>query len=74
MYICIYFSTPYNIMSCHVVGLYWAEFMAERDPEFVPLATELKNSRHAIVDEFKHSQGSAVDVGGYYKLGKYTEC
>ena len=57
-----------NRASNFYLGLYWAEFMAARDPEFKSLATELKNARHDIVEEFKTSQGSHIDLGGYYKV------
>ena len=26
------------------------------------------NARHAIVEEFKTSQGAHIDLGGYYKI------
>ena len=42
--------------------------MAEIDPDFKSLAETLKNSRHDIVAELKACQGTAVDVGGYYKV------
>jgi isocitrate dehydrogenase len=55
-----------NRASNFYVGLYWAEFMAEMDPSYKALATELMERRTDIVEEFKKSQGEEVDVGGYY--------
>lgn len=40
--------------------------MAEKDPDFKPLALKLKDARGQVVSEFKLAQGKAVDVGGYY--------
>jgi isocitrate dehydrogenase len=57
-----------NRASNFYIGLYWSEFMAEIDPDFKSLAETLKNSRHDIVAELKACQGTAVDVGGYYKV------
>lgn len=57
-----------NRASNFYIALYWAEFMAQTDPEFQPLATALKDSRADVVDELKACQGKAVDVGGYYKF------
>lgn len=57
-----------NRASNFYIALYWAEFMAMKDPEFVELASKLKESRHTVVSELKLCQGKPVDVGGYYKL------
>jgi len=57
-----------NRASNFYIGLYWAEFMAEKDPEYKELAIQLKNARNGIVDEFKSCQGEEVDIGGYYML------
>lgn len=57
-----------NRASNFYIGLYWAEFMAELDPEYKDLAQQLKDNRHAIVEELKACQGDAQDIGGYYKL------
>lgn len=57
-----------NRASNFYIGLYWAEFMAEKDPEYKALAETLKNSRHDIVEELKSCQGEEQDIGGYYKL------
>jgi len=57
-----------NRASNFYIGLYWAEFMAQEDPEYKKLAETLKASRHAIVAELKNCQGAKQDIGGYYKL------
>ena len=57
-----------NRASNFYVCLYWAELMAAMDPEFKDFAVKLKEARHKVVEEFKASQGTAVDVGGYYKF------
>jgi isocitrate dehydrogenase len=56
-----------NRASNFYVGLYWAEFMAEQDPSYKPIADELKNKRKQIVAELKECQGEPMDVGGYYR-------
>jgi isocitrate dehydrogenase len=50
------------------VALYWANFLAEALPlsPYVSLSQELGAARTQIVSEFKASQGSPVDLGGYY--------
>lgn len=55
-----------NRASNFYICLYWAELMAEMDPDFQVLATKLKDVRKQVVAELKMSQGKAVDVGGYY--------
>lgn len=57
-----------NRASNFYVALYWAEFMAQVDPEYQELATKLKDARLQIVAELKLAQGKPVDVGGYYKF------
>jgi isocitrate dehydrogenase len=57
-----------NRASNFYLGLYWAEHMAEVDPEYEELAAALKNARSTIVEELKACQGSEQDIGGYYKL------
>lgn len=57
-----------NRASNFYVALYWAELMAEMDPEFQTLATRLKDNRKQVVAELKVAQGKPVDVGGYYKF------
>jgi len=55
-----------NRASTFYVGLYWAEFMAEVDPEFRDIAQQLCDNRGKIVEEMKGCQGSPQDIGGYY--------
>lgn len=48
------------------VALYWADFLHQEDPTYTPLFEALSENRSKIVEEFKHSQGKPVDLGGYY--------
>lgn len=57
-----------NRASNFYIALYWAEFMAQVDPEFLVLASQLKEHRKDVVEELKACQGKPVDVGGYYKF------
>ena len=57
-----------NRASNFYVCLYWAELMAEKDPDFKALAVKLKEAPGQVVPEFKIAQGKPVDVGGYYKM------
>merc|ERR1712129_294785 len=50
------------------VALYWAEELAAKDAAWAPLAQALKDNEEQIVKELIDCQGSAVDVGGYYKV------
>jgi isocitrate dehydrogenase len=59
-----------NRSSNFYLALYWADFLAQKDPAFVPLADRLKEARSQIVAELKQCQGSAVDIGGYYKFDR----
>jgi isocitrate dehydrogenase len=55
------------------LALYWAQELAaqDEDPElarrFGPLARELSENQDAIVEELAAVQGSAVQIGGYYR-------
>ncbi len=55
------------------LALYWAQELAsqDEDPElaamFEPLAERLAESEEKIVGELNEAQGSAVDIGGYYR-------
>jgi isocitrate dehydrogenase len=55
------------------LALYWSQALADQDddPElaerFAPLAEQLAGSEEKIVEELNAVQGSAVDVGGYYR-------
>ena len=55
-----------NRASTFYIALYWAEFMAMKDPDYQELATKLKEHRKEVVAEFKLCQGKPVDAGGYY--------
>jgi isocitrate dehydrogenase len=57
-----------NRASNYYIALYWAEFMAQADPAFAPLAQRLRDARQQIVSEHKVCQGKSVDIGGYYKF------
>ena len=56
-----------NRASNSYLAIYWAEAMAEEDPDFAPLAEELQAARPQIVEELKDCQGTSVDIGGYYR-------
>ena len=55
------------------LALYWAQALADQseDPElqaqFSVLAQQLANNENVIVNELNAAQGSAVDVGGYFR-------
>ncbi|MBE9529027.1 MAG: NADP-dependent isocitrate dehydrogenase [Proteobacteria bacterium] len=55
------------------LALYWAEALAAQDEDaelkarFGVLATELGANEAKIVEELNAAQGSAVDIGGYFK-------
>jgi isocitrate dehydrogenase len=59
-----------NRASNFYIALYWADFLAQKDPTFAPLADRLREARSQIVAELKQCQGSAVDIGGYYKFDR----
>jgi isocitrate dehydrogenase len=48
------------------VSLYWADFLSKEDPTYKPIFDALSEHRGTIVEEFKSSQGHAVELGGYY--------
>ena len=54
------------------IALYWAQALAEQTNDaalqsiFTPIATELAAKENVILDELNKSQGSPVDLGGYY--------
>jgi len=57
------------------VALYWADYLAQEDPAYKPMADALAGARSQIVEEFKECQGNPVELGGYYlvdpvKVGK----
>src|SRR3954467_4743922 len=55
------------------LALYWAQELAGQDQDadlaatFAPLAERLAGAEAAIVEELNGVQGSAVDIGGYYR-------
>ncbi|MDJ0939954.1 MAG: NADP-dependent isocitrate dehydrogenase [Woeseiaceae bacterium] len=55
------------------LSLYWAQALAAMDdqPElaarFAPVAQALAEHEQTIIDELNAAQGSAVDIGGYYR-------
>jgi isocitrate dehydrogenase len=55
------------------LALYWAEALADQNEDtglqalFAPLAKNLRDNEQRIVDELNLSQGSPVDIGGYFK-------
>jgi isocitrate dehydrogenase len=55
------------------LALYWAEALAAQDEDaelkarFGVLATELGANEAKIIEELNAAQGSAVDIGGYFK-------
>jgi isocitrate dehydrogenase len=55
------------------LALYWARELAEQDDDaelaerFAALAGTLADSEDQILEELNQVQGSAVDIGGYYR-------
>ena len=55
------------------LGLYWAQEMAKQTTDadlaatFAPLAEKLTAAEETIVGELLAAQGSAADIGGYYR-------
>lgn len=55
------------------LGLYWAQELAKQTEDaelaakFAPIAEALTSSESAIVAELNAAQGSAVNIGGYYR-------
>jgi len=55
------------------LALYWAESLSNQNEDaelqalFAPLAKNLSENEQKIIDELNLSQGSAVDIGGYFK-------
>jgi len=54
------------------LALYWADALAQQDSDpdlqaqFLNVAKKLQSSESTIIEELNASQGSAVDIGGYY--------
>jgi isocitrate dehydrogenase len=55
-----------NRATNYYVSLYWAEYLAEKDPAYEPIFKELSSKRSEIVEEFKTAQDKPADLGGYY--------
>ena len=56
-----------NRGSTFYIALYWAEALAQHDPQFSELAAQLAANQEKIAQELIDCQGGAVDIGGYYK-------
>lgn len=58
------------------LALYWAQALAaqtdnkELQKSFTPIAQQLNDNENIIVTELNAVQGSAADVGGYYRMDK----
>ncbi|MES4887785.1 NADP-dependent isocitrate dehydrogenase [Streptomyces sp. NPDC096012] len=58
------------------LSLYWAQELAQQTDDadlakaFAPFAESLAAAEQRIVDELNAVQGSAADIGGYYKVDK----
>jgi len=56
------------------LAMYWAQEVSQQTQDkelkaqFLPLAEALTNNEAKIMDELNAAQGSAVDLGGYYRL------
>ena len=56
------------------LAMYWAQALAEQGDDaelqarFAPVAQAMAENEEKIVDELNSVQGTAMDVGGYYKL------
>ena len=56
-----------NRGSSFYIALYWAQEMSRHDDSFKELVNALAANEEQIVKELIDCQGSAVDIGGYYK-------
>ena len=58
------------------LALYWAQALAEQTDNkelqeiFTPVAQQLADNEHKIVEELNTVQGKAADIGGYYRPDK----
>jgi isocitrate dehydrogenase len=52
------------------LALYWAQALAEEDEAFRGLAARLEADEDKIVAELDDTQGSPVDLGGYYHVDR----
>jgi isocitrate dehydrogenase len=59
--------------SHYYLAMYWAQALSEQDEDselqatFTPVAEQLRDNEEKIVSELIDIQGSAVDLGGYYR-------
>lgn len=59
--------------SHYYLAMYWAQALSEQDEDselqatFTPVAEQLSDNEEKIVSELIDIQGSAVDLGGYYR-------
>jgi len=59
--------------SHYYLAMYWAQALAGQDEDselqatFTPVAEQLSDNEEKIVSELIDIQGSAVDLGGYYR-------
>ncbi len=58
------------------LAMYWAQCLAEQNDNealqkaFIPVAQQLSENESRIVAELNEVQGSAADVGGYYRMDR----
>ena len=58
------------------LAMYWAQCLAEQNDNeelqkaFIPVAQQLTENESRIVAELNEVQGSAADVGGYYRMDR----
>ena len=56
------------------LAMYWADALASQTKNqelkqiFTPIATNLLNNEHVIVEELNNVQGHSTNIGGYYEL------
>jgi isocitrate dehydrogenase len=50
------------------IALHWAEFLAKEDSRFEPIFERLSAASNTVITEVNKSQGSQVDLGGYYQF------
>jgi isocitrate dehydrogenase len=48
------------------VALHWAKFLAEEGSRLTPIFENLCSASKDVVDEVYRSQGTHIDLGGYY--------
>ena len=66
-------NEPDNRTSTYYLAMYWAAALASQDEDqqlkakFEPIAAKLAENEAQIAKDMIDAQGSAVDIGGYYK-------